>query len=409
MSILTKTSLRESKNDLYEMKGFNPRIINQDYLNELKVSVRPSNETLEELKQGSMSFAEKYKKKAFIAKLSWQEKDIPMDKPLKHHRYTCKCPTDILEVDPVVGCNVNCLYCLVTDGDHSAQKTVYKNYASYLNRRLQENRDSYYCYYLAPQTEPFQESTLQTGIAHDILRTFISHFKENPKSKSFVFVLSKAGQEELQYESKGKTIIDLMSELRDKLVYHTSISVIPPKLCPMLEPRAATNEDRLEAVMMCQKHGIKANWAVMQPIMPLFITDRMMDEVFKELKEANIEGCKPEFLTLSVRNIAWIGQLIGQLDKNMERQFYELYISPENMNNVKHRNRIAPDRKATHKAMMILKEYADKYGLEMSICHWVRNELNITQTELPLTMRENLLGDRPVSIGVCKPASFSAR
>lgn len=397
-------NLRKSENRLYDLHGFVPKIINQDYIKELKLRVKPSNETIEELKKGSSLFAEGYKNRSLVAELSWILKDIPLDKPLKSHRYTSKCPIDVLEVDPVVGCNVNCLYCLVTDGDHSAQKIVYKNYGSYLRHKLEQENGADHCYYFAPQTEPFQVSTLQTGIAHDILREFISYFKKNPKSKSKVFILSKAGKEELQCKNNGDEILDLMGELSDNLIYHTSISVMPAELYPILEPRAASNENRLEAAVMCQKRNIRAHWAVVQPAVPLFFTDKVMEDLCKKLKEANIEGFKPEFLTLSIMNLAWIGQLIGHFDKDMERKLYELYIAPENTNNVKHRNRVAPDREFSREAILSLKKLADKYSLGMSICHWVRDELNINLTEVPVLTRENFLGNRPAKMRVCKPA-----
>jgi len=50
---------------------------------------------------------------------------------------------------------------------------------------------------------------------------------------------------------------------------------------------------------------------------------------------------------------------------------------------------------------------ADQYGLAMSICHWVRSELGITAKEIPLEMRENLLGHGIEEAGVCKPAIFA--
>ncbi|KAF0145300.1 MAG: hypothetical protein FD156_1131 [Nitrospirae bacterium] len=396
--------LRESKSKLYEMHGFAPRIINQPYLEELKVGVRPSKETLHELQKGSSDFVNKYENRSLVAELSCLLEDIPLDEPLKTHRYTSRCPIDVLEVNPMSGCNVNCLYCLVVDGDHSAPKKLYKNYASYLRRKLTEDNGADHCYYFAPQTEPFQESTLQTGTAHDILREFIAYFKQKPKSKSKVFVLSKAGKEELQYKNNGDTILDLMRKLSGNLVYHTSISVMPPELYPVLEPRAASIENRLEAAVLCQENKIEADWAVVQPAIPAFLTDKTIDDLLRKFKEANLKGFKPEMLTLSIKNLAWIGQLTGYIDKSMEKKLYELYTAPENKNNVKHKNRVAPNREFTHKAMMKLKEHADKLGLDMTICSWVRSELNITPKEVPVVMRKNLIGNRPAEIGVCKPA-----
>lgn len=396
------TGLRETNNNLYGMPGFTPKVIDGAYLRELKVVEKPSPETLYELQRGSSTFIRKYNDKTLVNELTCSYKDISFNEPLRTHRYTSRCPADVLEVNPVVGCNVNCLYCLVTDGDHSAPKIVYKNYSEYLKQKLAEKNGANHVYYFAAKTEPFQEATLQTGIAHNILREFIAYFEKNPKSESKVFILSKAGKEELQYKNNGDSILDLMRELSDNLVYDTSISVMPSEVFPILEPRAASNEKRLEAALMCKECKVHGNWAVIQPIIPPFLTDGVMDELMKKLKKANIEGFKPEFLTLSMKNLSWIGQLIGYFDKDMERDLYDCYIAPENMNNVKHNNRLAPDKKLAHNGMMRLKKYADKHGLSMSICNWVRNEVDISTAEVPLKLRNSFLGENLV--GLCKPA-----
>jgi DNA repair photolyase len=398
---LNKLKRNESK--LYDLQGFTPKIINESYLKELGVGVTPSKETLQDLQRGSSVLVKKYQNRSLLSKPSFLLRDISLDEPLKAHRYTSKCPVDVLEVDPMVGCNIGCLYCLVTDGNHSMPKVAYKNYGVYLRHKLEEDNGASHYYYFAPKSEPFQEATLQRGIAHDIFREFIAHFKKNPESKSKIFIISKAGKEELQYKHNGDTILDLMEELSGRLIYNTSITVMPPELYPILEPRAASNEKRLEAAVMCQESQIAAKSALVQPIIPPYLTDKTMDDLLEKLEDANIERFKPEFLTLNMENLAWISQLIGHFDKSMEKKLYELYIAPENMNNVKHRARLAPDRMFTRKAMLKLKNRADKYGLSMTLCHWVRSELDITPAEVPVTLRKNKIENKLIKIGVCKP------
>jgi DNA repair photolyase len=392
--------LNEAGGILYNLQGFTPEIINQKYLDELKLEKKVSNETLLELQRGSLLFAKKFKNKSLIPKISWIEKDINFNEPLKVHRYTNKCPTDVLEIDPMVGCNVNCLYCLVSNGDHSSQKILYKNYGDYLRHKLEEEAGEDHYYYFAPKSEPFQEASLRTGIAHDILREFITFFKKNQTTKSKVFIISKSGKKELQVKHKGDTILDLMKKLSNNLVYDVSITVLPPELYPILEPRSASNDDRLEAAMICQNNNVPAYWALVQPILPTHFTDENIDNLLKKLKEANIERFKPEFLTLSIENLAWLGQIIGYFDKKKEKELYELYISPENMNNIKHNSRIAPDREFSNKTIMKLKKKADKYGLKITLCHWVRSDLNITPNMVPLIARTNWPDKK---VPVCKP------
>jgi len=363
------------------------------------VRVKFSQETLCELKRGSAAYLKRYEDKSMVAEPSYILEDISLDEPLKAHRYTNRCPVDILEVNPMKGCNVNCLYCLVRAGVHSGSKIVYQNYGTYLRHKLEEENGLDHYYYFSAKTEPFQEATLQTGIAHDILKEFITYFKKNPRSKSKVFIISKAGTEELLYKNNGDTILDLMRELSGNLIYDTSVSVMPPELYPILEPRAASNEDRLEAAMMCQENKISAHWALVQPIIPSYFTDEIMDDLLEKLKKANIERFKPEFLTLSTENLASIGQLIGHFDKDLEKNIYELYLAPDNMNNVKHNSRLAPEREFSRKAMLKLKEHADKYGISITLCNWLRRDLDITQTEIPIIVRKNWNKE----MEICKP------
>jgi DNA repair photolyase len=385
--LISLKSLRGNKSKLYDLRGFDPRIIDLSYLKELNAEVKPSEETLQELERGSSVFVKRYNEKSLVSELSYVSQDIPLEKPLEFHRYTSKCPTDVLQVDPMTGCGVNCLYCLVTGGDHSKPKIVYRNYRAYLRRNLEEENGKAYVYYFAPQTEPLQEATLQTGIAHDIFREYITYFKKNPKSESKLFMISKAGKEELLYKNNGNSILDLMGELSSHLEYNPSISVMPPELYDVLEPRAASVENRLKAANLCQERGILVKSAIVQPIIPPYLTEETMDDLFKKLKSANISSFKPEFLTLSTENLAWIGQLIGYYDKGMEKELYDLYTAPENRSNIKHRRRLAPTRKFSHKAMINLKKGADKYGMKTNICNWVRSELNISSEEVPRSKR----------------------
>ena len=101
---LNKLKRNESK--LYDLQGFTPKIINESYLKELGVGVTPSKETLQDLQRGSSVLVKKYQNRSLLSKPSFLLRDISLDEPLKAHRYTSKCPVDVLEVDPMVGCNI---------------------------------------------------------------------------------------------------------------------------------------------------------------------------------------------------------------------------------------------------------------------------------------------------------------
>ena len=116
-------------------------------------------------------------------------------------------------------------------------------------------------YYFSPKTEAFQEPTLQTGIAHRILREFIAHFKEYPDSNARLFIASKAGAKHLLVkDEQGSTILDLLEQLKDRCQFNTSVSIMPTEFRNLLEPYAAPIEERLKAVKMCQERGNHWNY-----------------------------------------------------------------------------------------------------------------------------------------------------
>jgi hypothetical protein len=235
----------------------------------------------------------------------------------------------------------------------------------------------------SPKTR-LSEPTLQTGIAHNILREFITHFERHPDSKARLFIASKAGVKHLLYKHNGESIIDLMVKLKNRCQFNTSISIMPPLLRTILEPFAAPIEERLEAVLLCQKKGVMSESALVQPIFAPYLNDDNMHDFFRQLKKANIINYKPEFLTVCMENLAMIGQLTGYCDKSLEKALYEYYIAPENANHRKQRGRTAPERKLSSYYIDRLMEISKQYGLSISICYWVRQQLNISEEKIPI-------------------------
>ena len=99
-----------------------------------------------------------------------------VEEELVVHNYTGICPTNVLEVTPSQGsCACACQYCLVTDGNHAAQISVFTGYAARLKVSLERNSDRQLFYYYSPKTEAFSEPHLLNGMAHEILRSFRDH------------------------------------------------------------------------------------------------------------------------------------------------------------------------------------------------------------------------------------------
>lgn len=425
-------NLYSHETDVYNMDGFVPQIVNEEYLRNLGVTVTPSESTLQGLIHGSEIFMKRIENKTVIpvSRLYLEDCD-PYEIETEIHNYTGRCPTLTFELNPVKGCNVGCQYCLVTDGVHEQKLVAYENYHLYVRKLLEEmngtptepiseadiarkdellkelarviekeperkkeverqiveisrGKNWNHYYYYSPKTEAFQEPTLQTGIAHRILKEFIAHFEKYPDSNARLFVASKAGAKHLQYEYEGETILDLFEKLKGKMQFNTSVSIMPTEFRNILEPYAAPIEERLKSVKLCQERGILSNSALIQPIFTPYLTEEHIKEFFDMLHNAGIINYKPEFLTACMDNLAMLGQWLGYFDKDLERQLYEDYIMPSNADHKKQRGRTAPDRALSIGNIQKMMDYTSTIGMSTSICYWVRKQLKISANMIPI-------------------------
>ena len=393
MEAINFTPFYPHKGSVYKMEEFHPAVVDQAYLKELGVTVVPSPETLEGLRRGSEVFEQRLKAHKLIPEQRYFLDTIdPLQEKPEIHNYTGRCPTLTYEINPVKGCSVGCLYCLVSDGVHEQPLMAHENYHLYVRELMEKHngvgsKNLEHYYYFSPKTEAFQEATLLTGIAHRILREFIDHFRRNPESKARLFIASKAGAKHLQCEDEGESILDLFRKLGNKMQFNTSVSIMPDALRDLLEPCAAPIGERLAAVKLCREAGIPANSALVQPIFPPCLTDSEIRRFFNALSEAGIINYKPEFLTASMENLAMLGQYLGHFDKNLERQLYEDYLLPSNADHRKQRGRTAPDRKRSLEDIQRLMAYTDTLGMSISICYWVRMQLGLSEETIPLVNR----------------------
>ena len=376
--------------EVYNLPGFNPVKVDAAYLKALGVAVEPSKATLEGLVKGSEVFARRYSERTLIPHTEFWLEDIdPSAVVPEIHNYTGRCPALTYEINPVRGCGVGCQYCLVTDGVHEQKLIAYDNYHLYVRALLDRfngpgsNNANHY-YYFSPKTEAFQEATLLTGIAHRVLQEFIDHFERCPQSKARLFVASKAGARHLEYKWDGKSVLDLFGQLKGRMQFNTSVSIMPDAFRDILEPYAAPLSERLEAVKLCRQVGVQADSALVQPIVIPYLTDARIREFFGQLSAAGIINYKPEFLTACMENLAMLGQYLGYFDRQLERELYEAYLSPSNSDHLKQRGRTAPDRAMSVDAIKRMIAITDGLGMSISICYWVRKQLGISEETIPL-------------------------
>lgn len=366
------------------LTAFSPRIVDSEYLAALGLPFRPEPSTLNELRQGSASLLRRFaagppRPPAYV------ERRKPLDEPLVLRNYTGKCPTSAYEVNPVEhSCQVGCAYCLVNGGEHDARPgTLYVNYHECLRRWLARPATRPVFYYFSPRSEAFQEATLETGLAHKVLLEFIAHFRRNPRSLARVLVVSKAGIAQLRHSHSGTTVLELLEALKGRLQFNPSIGIGPRQVFDLLEPNAASAPDRLLAATTCQGLGVKADSVFAQPILLPCLGDEAMRAYLRLLADHGIINFKPEFLTVSPRNLAQIAQLLGAFDRAAERRLLELYLHPSNGDHVKGRGRLAPDRSACREALARLSACAREFGITTSICVWVRDQLQISDSFIP--------------------------
>ena len=387
------TPIYSRGSDIYGQEGFVPPVVDAAYLKALGVKAEPDRDTLDALERGSHIFRKRLETRSLLPRPRFTEvHGDPSSVPTEIHNYTGRCPTLTYEINPVKGCGVGCQYCLVSDGVHERELVADLDYHLYVRRLLEEkngkgseNRNHYY--YFSPKTEAFQEATLLTGIAHRILREFISHYRQNPGSKARLFIASKAGAEHLLVDDGGETILDLLERLKDRMQFNTSVSIMPSAFRDIIEPFAAPLEERMRAVRLCQERGIPANSALVQPIFTPCLTDEGIKSFFGTLHGEGIINYKPEFLTVCMENLAMLGPTLGLHDKDMERQLYEAYLMPSNADHRKQRGRTAPDRALSLDNIRSMMSYTESLGMSTSICYWVRKQLGISEDMIPLTNR----------------------
>jgi DNA repair photolyase len=364
-------------------KRFQPTVLTMGDFADIKVSVAVKETAV----LASQVFKKRFDEGCLFPPLSCETAEIDEAEDPLIHDYTGQCPAQTFEVNPVKGCNVGCAYCLVDDGMH-APSVVYQNYHELVEKWLTEYRNEKHFYYFSPKTEALCEATLQTGIAHNILRTFAEHFIKYPDSGARLFIASKAGIQALNYAYDGESILDLFIKLKGKMQFNASLSILPENAIAEIEPYSSSLQDRLAAVGLCRENGIAADSVLVQPILISSLTDEILAEFFAKLKFYGIINFKPEFLTASVENMTLMAQILSRYDNGILKKIFEAYFHDDNLNHKKQRDRTAPPRQESLFWINKMREIARRQGISISICNWVKGQLNISEDYIP-SVNEN--------------------
>lgn len=369
-------NLLQERTICYQLENFKPIEISEKLLQKQGIDYPIAEKVLQELKTGYEWYNQLFQNRTLTPGKYYEEMQCQPDEELEIHNYTGICPKNVLEVSPSGGsCAAGCQYCLVTDGKHIQNIKFYTNYCEKLANSLERNKDRAIYYYFSPKTEAFSETHLWNGMAHNIMHTFVSHFKKYPDSKIRIFIASKGGPQHLGMKHEGESIFDIMEQIADKIQINGSVGIMPQYLRDILEPNVASIEERMQTLTECRKRGIWAESVLCQPLFLPYLNRKTITEYMEILSAAGVKNIKPEFFTAEIRNLVLVAQYINYFDPDKIGEFFYPYLKESNLNHIKQRARLAPDRQLCAEKLGLIKEIAMEHGITISICNWVKREI----------------------------------
>jgi DNA repair photolyase len=122
--------------------------------------------------------------------------------------------------------------------------------------------------------------------------------------------------------------------------------------------------------------GICAESVLCQPLILVYLTPESVETYLKQLAAAGVRNIKPEFLTAEVKNLALVAQFVNHHNPQLLRDFLYPYLREDNRAHLKQRLRRAPDRAACVEKLALIRQIAGNYGITISMCNWVEQELS---------------------------------
>lgn len=169
------------------------------------------------------------------------------------------CNKNMMEINPTVGCQFQCQYCNAytqEKEDNFSKVKVYIDYPKYLEDYLQKNKEDLgrLFFYFSPKIDAFQDCLLESEITKQILELL--------KKYNARYIIVTKGK------IPPKEISDLLVESKSINQILSSCSMPNEKVRQIIEPNAASIQERLDFAKFCVENGIPVT-AIFSPIFPV--------------------------------------------------------------------------------------------------------------------------------------------
>ncbi len=239
---------------------------------------------------------------------------IPEKITIHSHGNTKFCNKYMLEINPTIGCQFQCQYCNAytqEDENFFDKVEVYKDYPSYLEKFLFENKDKLdkLFFYFSPKIDALQPCLLESGITREILELF-----EKYGAKYFSVTKGKIPPEDIQellIKTKGHNQIVISCTMPNESVRER------------LEPGAATIQERLDFAKFCKKSDIVTT-AIFSPILPVEELEFVKSYIEKYIT-MGIDHFRVDFTEISKSSLEKLVRILPEY----KNDFYDVYLDKE--------------------------------------------------------------------------------
>jgi DNA repair photolyase len=277
------------------------------------------------------------------------------------HSNTQYCPL-IFELIPAHGCAFECEYCNVYSLKAESSFypiTVFPGYPALVEKTVQDHltKGLNPVYYFSPKTDVFQPALVETGITRQILEVLV-------RAKARYILVTKG-------KLPGPEILDLLVQSGGAGRVLVSYGMKNQAHADVLEPFAATLEERFDLAAGCTRNGIPA-MGVIEPILPLRDL-AFVEQIIKKFVDIGIDHFAVDFARIS---LACLDKLIARLPELGELN--DIYRAPDAISQSfgtgpykrESVERFAPSAVYLDKTFNLIEDYARKLNATISICNY---------------------------------------